>query len=177
MILKNTASQGVYLYSYDITNKVPKTGDAANVTGSYTLDGTDHSGFGTANPTEIGGGVYWQPLATGETNANAVAYRWASSTSGVQIAPIFALTTGVNLPVAVAGAAGGLFIAGTNAATVITTSLTTHFVGTIDTLTTYTGNTPQTGDGFARLGAPAGASVSADIAAVKSDTGNSFPPL
>ncbi len=39
-----------------------------------------------------------------------------------------------------------------------------------DTITTYTGNTVQTGDNFARLGAPAGASVSADIAAVKSDT-------
>lgn len=34
-----------------------------------------------------------------------------------------------------------------------------------DTLTTYTSNTPQTGDAFGRLGAPAGASVSADIAA------------
>lgn len=41
-----------------------------------------------------------------------------------------------------------------------------------DTLTTYTGNTPQTGDAYARLGAPAGASVSADVAAVKVDTGN-----
>ena len=41
-------------------------------------------------------------------------------------------------------------------------------VGTIDT---YTGNTKQTGDAFARLGAPAGVSVSADIAAVKSDSG------
>jgi hypothetical protein len=40
----------------------------------------------------------------------------------------------------------------------------------VDTVTTYTGNTPQTGDNFARLGAPAGASVSADIAAVKTDT-------
>jgi hypothetical protein len=40
----------------------------------------------------------------------------------------------------------------------------------VDTVTTYTGNTPQTGDAFARLGAPAGASVSADIAAVQSDT-------
>ena len=39
-----------------------------------------------------------------------------------------------------------------------------------DTVTTYTGNTPQTGDAFARLGAPAGASVSVDVAAVKSDT-------
>lgn len=39
-----------------------------------------------------------------------------------------------------------------------------------DTVTNYTGNTVQTGDAFARLGAPAGASVSADVAAVKSDT-------
>ena len=39
-------------------------------------------------------------------------------------------------------------------------------VDLVDTLTTYTGNTVQTGDSFARLGAPAGASVSADIAAV-----------
>jgi hypothetical protein len=39
---------------------------------------------------------------------------------------------------------------------------------------TSTGGTtvPQTGDSFARLGAPAGASVSADVAAVKTDTGN-----
>lgn len=36
----------------------------------------------------------------------------------------------------------------------------------VDTLTTYTGNTVQTGDSFARLGAPAGASVSADILAI-----------
>ena len=40
----------------------------------------------------------------------------------------------------------------------------------VDTLTTYTGNTPQTGDAFARLGAPAGASVSADIAAIEAQT-------
>lgn len=39
---------------------------------------------------------------------------------------------------------------------------------------TSTGGTtvPQTGDSYARLGAPAGASVSADVAAVKTDTGN-----
>ena len=38
---------------------------------------------------------------------------------------------------------------------------------------TSTGGTtvPQTGDSYARLGAPAGASVSADVAAVKTDTG------
>ncbi len=46
------------------------------------------------------------------------------------------------------------------------TSAVIPTVTTVGTLTTYTGNTPQTGDSFARLGAPAGASVSADIAAL-----------
>jgi hypothetical protein len=62
-------------------------------------------------------------------------------------------TIGVTIPNATAGAAGGLFIAGTNAATSITTGLTAHIIGTVDTITTYTGNTPQTGDNFARIGA------------------------
>lgn len=43
-------------------------------------------------------------------------------------------------------------------------------VTTVDTVTTLTGHTPQTGDAYARLGAPAGASVSADVAAVKAET-------
>lgn len=42
--------------------------------------------------------------------------------------------------------------------------------GKVDEVAVLTGHTAQTGDSYARLGAPAGASVSADIAAVKSDT-------
>jgi hypothetical protein len=41
---------------------------------------------------------------------------------------------------------------------------------TVPTVTTLTGHTVQTGDSFARLGAPAGASVSADVAAIKAET-------
>ena len=41
---------------------------------------------------------------------------------------------------------------------------------TIGTVTTLTGHTAQTGDAYARLGAPAGASVSADIAAIEAQT-------
>jgi len=41
--------------------------------------------------------------------------------------------------------------------------LTQTDIQLVDTVTTYTGNTLQTGDSFVRLGAPAGASVSADI--------------
>ena len=43
-------------------------------------------------------------------------------------------------------------------------------VDLVNTVTTLTGHTPQTGDNYARLGAPAGASVSADVAAIQSDT-------
>lgn len=43
---------------------------------------------------------------------------------------------------------------------------------TVGTVTTLSGHTAQTGDSFARLGAPAGASVSADIAAIQTDTNN-----
>jgi hypothetical protein len=42
--------------------------------------------------------------------------------------------------------------------------------GKIVEVSTLTGHTPQTGDSFARLGAPAGASVSADIAAIEAQT-------
>jgi hypothetical protein len=41
---------------------------------------------------------------------------------------------------------------------------------TVGTVTTLTGHTAQTGDSYARLGAPAGASVSADIAAIEAQT-------
>jgi len=46
----------------------------------------------------------------------------------------------------------------------------TDTVANVTTVATLTGHTAQTGDNYARLGAPAGASVSADVAAVKSQT-------
>ena len=54
----------------------------------------------------------------------------------------------------------------------VTTVKAVQGLTTADTIATYTGNTPQTGDAYARLGAPAGASVSADIAAVNAKTTN-----
>ena len=115
MLLKNISGQGVYLYSYDTTNKVPKTGDAANTTGRVSLDGGAVTSFATANPTEIGGGLYWQPLAQAETNGNALAFYWSSPTSGVQIGPLTVFTTGVSLPTAAPAASGGLPTIGTGA--------------------------------------------------------------
>lgn len=102
MLLKNVASQGVFLYEYIIATGLPKTGDSANITGYWSLDGGTATVFGTANPTEVSSshmpGVYWQPLAQGETNGNHIAYCWTSSTTGMAVQPLTVLTTGVGLP-------------------------------------------------------------------------------
>lgn len=92
-MLKNVAGQGVYLYAYTISTSLAKTGDAANITGHYTLNGAAGVAFATANPTEIGGGLYWQPLAQAETDADVVGLYWASSTGGVNITPLVCPTT------------------------------------------------------------------------------------
>lgn len=52
---------------------------------------------------------------------------------------------------------------------------TANLITAVTTVTTYTGNTPQTGDNYARLGAPAGASLAADVASIKTDTGTTIP--
>jgi hypothetical protein len=56
-----------------------------------------------------------------------------------------------------------------------TANITGNLSGSVGSVTgsvgSVVGHTPQTGDAFARLGAPAGASVSADVAALKAQTG------
>jgi len=51
----------------------------------------------------------------------------------------------------------------------------THTSAVIPTVTTLTGHTAQTGDAFARLGAPVGASISADIATRLPTSGYTAP--
>lgn len=63
------------------------------------------------------------------------------------------------------GATGGLTIAGSNAATTFAT-LTSTGAFSVNGVS----DVAQTGDSFARIGAPAGASISADIAAIKTET-------
>lgn len=92
MINKNVASQGVYLFAYNISTQAPDTGDAANITGNISKDGAAPAATATVNPTEIGGGVYWQPLSQAETNANALALYWSSTTANIQIDPVTTLT-------------------------------------------------------------------------------------
>ena len=130
------------MYATTIATGLPKTGDAANITGYWSLDGGTPTVYGTANPTELSAtnaaGLYWQPLAQSETNGNVIGFAWKSSTAGVAIDPLIVFTSGANIPVAVAGAANGLMIAGSNAAT--TVNITGNLSGSVGSVTGAVGS-------------------------------------
>lgn len=117
--------------AWDISANAPKTGDVANHTLRWIKDGTSSA---TSNsPAEVDAtnakGIYKIVMTSTETDCTFGVLAGVSSTAniaifGVQIAFDY-------IPNAVAGAAGGLFIAGTNAATTVTTSFTSTFTGNL----------------------------------------------
>lgn len=122
-------------------------------------DGSAPDGFAdcTNEATEIGStGQYYLSLTQAEMNADYIVIQVKSSTTGAVTRSIKIRTT-VGDPLLLATTDDGGAINVTS--------------GKIDEIAALTGHTAQTGDSYARLGAPAGASVSADIAAVKSDSG------
>lgn len=186
------ALQQVLAYvAWNTSTNAYVTGDSANHSTSWCKDGTRSA---TTNATaEVDAtnlpGLYKVTMTSTETDCIEGVLGGKSTTANVVLIPTMVAfdylntsapaAAGVpdvnvksinNAAAATPGAAGGVFIAGTNAATTITTGLTAHIIGTVDTLTTYTGNTPQTGDNFPRLGAPAGASIAADLAEIEGET-------
>jgi len=132
--------------------------DGDLVTGATGLDSEvskDGGAFAdaTSEATEIAtaSGMYYLDLTATEMNADTVAIIVKTTSSGAKTTPIvlYPRETGDIL---------------------VKLEPITHTSAVIPTVSTLTGHTAQTGDAFARLGAPAGASVSADVAAVKADT-------
>lgn len=107
---------------------------------------SDHVSAATGKTIAItisrNGAAYGNPSA-GATNATEIA-------SGSYYVDLSTTDTGTT---------GPLFVLGTAAST-----------DNVVAIYNVVNDQPQTGDAYARLGAPAGASVSADIAAVKSDS-------
>lgn len=150
--------------TYIVVPLVDSADDVALQSGATSLDseidawadGSAPDGFAdcTNEATEIGTtGYYYLSLSQTEMNNDYIVIQIKASdinTQGILIRTI------VSDP---------LLAAATDDGGVINVS-----TGAIDTVTTLTGHTAQTGDAYARLGAPAGASVSADVAAMKVDT-------
>jgi hypothetical protein len=158
MLFKNVASQKAVVFAYDKTTGVAQTGDAANITASVSKDGGAPSASNDTNPTEIGGGWYAFDLTQAETNCDLFLLYAASSTGSILVTGVSGYTTGGAIPQAGVAAA---------ATALSTATWTGTRAGYLDSLN---GHIAQTGDTYARLGAPAGASVSADVAAVKTET-------
>ncbi len=151
--------------------------DGDLVTGATGLDSEvskDGGAFAdcTNEATEIGSsGIYTLDLTSTEMDADTVAIIVKTSSVGAKTTPIILYPDEAGDIRADAVQLGG----STQSATDLKdfaddgydpTTNKVQGVVLVDTVTTYTGNTPQTGDAFARLGAPAAASVSADILAI-----------
>lgn len=188
MFRKNTAGQFICVQM--ILTATGAVGTGVTLAARRCLDGTFGAGGGTF--TEDGTtGSYKYAMAQADTNANNVSI----IVSGTGVIPqcVNFVTTAADptdgvrlgltaLPNAAAEAAGGLYTRGSGAGQIaqqangqadvnlstIKTQAVTCAAGVtvLASVGTAATSTAQTGDNFARLGAPAGASVSADIATV-----------
>ena len=148
--------------------------DATNMPGWYRLDLPDAvlaSGNGRSVGLHLKGAANMAPLPieielTGWNNQDGVRGGLTALPNATAGANTGLPVVGTQIPNATAGASGGMLISGANSGTTTLGALTITGAMSIN----GTGNVAQTGDNYARLGAPAGASVSADIAAAKVDT-------
>lgn len=143
--------QVVEFMAWDTSADAPKTGDSANFTLRWVKDGTASATTNSASEVDSTNcpGLYKVTLTSTETDCLFGALHGKSSTANVYLIPV---QVGFEqIPNAVPGAAGGLFIAGTNAPVTITGS------GTALTLSSSGGN----GAGMAISGNGSGAGLSA----------------
>lgn len=130
-------------------------------TGRYKITGTVPSGYASGDVVNV------SVAAT----VNSVAGKGIVDSFTVQVRAnddlAFPATTGRSLAVDASGLVdGNVKKINDVATTAVTTVKAVQGLTNADTITDYTGNTKQTGDSFSRLGAPSGASIEADIAAI-----------
>lgn len=161
------AVQTVITFSaWDTLNQVGKTGDAANFTLRWVKDGTSGATSNSASELDATNspGEYKITMTSSETDCLFGELNGKSSTANIVIIPTRMGFEAV--PNAAAGAVGGLPLAADASGRVDVIKVN----GTSQTAKDLGASVTQTGDAYARLGAPAGASVSVDVAAVKTDT-------
>ena len=142
---KNVSGQKWIVFAFDRTDNTPKTGDAANITANLRIDGGSANAVDDTNPTELEDGFYYFDITQAESNGDYILICPASTTSDIQVigCPAALYTTAPNF-----------------------NALGIESDGDLTKVNTLDGHTAQTGDNYARLGAPAGASIAADIATV-----------
>lgn len=160
-MFKNVAAKFV-VFAFDITTNAPKTGDAANITAYVSKDYGAVTVLGDTSATEMDAtnapGYYLFDAAQAETNADCLMVSGKSSTANIKVlgapAVIYTRPTTGWLAPATAGRTLVVDAAGLADANMVKAG------------PSGSGTAQTTGDIFARLGAPAGASMSADIAQI-----------
>lgn len=88
-MFKNTASQNVYVFAFDATTNVPKTGDAANITAYVAKDYGSVTVLADTSAAEQDAtnapGYYLFAIAQTETNADVLMVSAKSSTSNIKV--------------------------------------------------------------------------------------------
>ncbi len=91
-MFKNVASQLVLVFAWDNAAGVPKTGDAANITGRISKEGVDDAATNDVNPTELSAanhpGLYAFTMTQGETNCDLFGLTPASATADIDFQPV-----------------------------------------------------------------------------------------
>ena len=86
-MIRDVINQRWWVYAFDVTTGLPKTGDAANITANIYQNNGGAVATDTANPTEIAGGFYTFPLTQAETAADTITLVPTSSTENVSVVP------------------------------------------------------------------------------------------
>lgn len=119
-MFKNTSGQKIQLEAYDSTSNTPKTGDASNITAYVQIDGGAVTVLADTSATELSStnspGSYQFDVAQAETNGNTLHFSAKSGTANIYIRAVLLQTFPACFGIA-GGAAGGPYIAGSNAAT------------------------------------------------------------
>ncbi len=88
-IFKNTASQKVYVFAFDVTNNTAKTGDAANISAYISKDYGAVTQLGDTSATEVDStnakGMYVFDITQTETNADVILLTGKSSTANIAV--------------------------------------------------------------------------------------------
>lgn len=167
---KNVASQS-------IGAQMITAADGTAFTGSVTVYVTGDAGtqalgsVGSGVCTSEGNGYHTYAPAQAETNYDQIAFTFIGTGAIPATVQVF-----TGFPQTVDNATGIADIPTVSEFNARTLAAADYFdpavdtVANVTTVATLTGHTAQTGDSFARLGAPAGASVSADIAAIEAQT-------
>lgn len=164
-MFKNVAAKFI-VFAFDTTTNAPKTGDAANITAYVSKDYGSVTVLADTSASEMDAtnapGYYLFDAAQGETNGDCLLVSGKSSTANIKVigAPAVIYTRPTTGWLAPATAGRTLVVDASGLADANMVKAGPSGSGTAQT----------TGDIFARIGAPVGASISADIAGVQSDT-------